>query len=406
MKSTAAKSFWVGVVALIAISVAAAGILVIGAEQKLWEGHNLYLIRFSRTDGLQESAPVTLHGLNVGTVKRMRFPDDPDTTYVDVTLSISSAIASRIREDTVGRLQTYGLLGNKYVELIGGTVDSPILEPGGLLKSIEPVDYEAILNRSGDIVSNVIEVTALLKELLIAINRGDGLIGRLVKDEQFGKEFLSRTHGAVASLEAAAERMRSASGRLDDILASAQAGHGALGVLLTDEESMREVLGAVRSASADAAALAEELRHGQGLLRTLATDQELAREVENAVGDLARASANAADVSEQIRSGEGTLGKLVYDDELYKQTEGFFGGATAGFWKLLLRPLKFLWPFPSQETPPEGASEPPAPAATDPLQAAPIPGMHDEKPRGDSKGGTGITASQSTRELGGEMAGQ
>ena len=95
-------------------------------------------------------------------------------------------VAPRLRENSVATIRTYGLLGDRYIELTAGSPDAAPVQPGGLLSSIDPIDYEAVLGQSGDIVTNIVEVTASLKDVLGAIQRGEGLLGAMVRNRELG----------------------------------------------------------------------------------------------------------------------------------------------------------------------------------------------------------------------------
>src|SRR5438132_20153 len=181
----------VGFLVFVALAILIATIMSLGGEQKFWERKVQYEVHFARTNGLQVGAPVSLTGVTIGSVAEMRFPPDPTASYIQVLVNVLGDATPRIHENSVATIRTFGLLGDRYVELSAGSPDSPPLPAGGLISSIDPVDYEAVLGQSGDIVTNVVEVTASLKVVLQAIERGEGTLGKLVNDP-------SRYHEAKA----------------------------------------------------------------------------------------------------------------------------------------------------------------------------------------------------------------
>lgn len=314
----------------------AVGVFMVGREQQFWEGRTSYRMRFTRTNGLQEGAPVALDGVNVGRVVRMRFPNDPRAQYVEVRVSVSSSIAPRIRRDTIGRIQSLGLLGDKYVELTSGTLHAEPLEEGGLLRSFDPIDYEAIFGQSGDIVTNVIEVTALLRKVLTDVNSGEGVLGRLVSDREFGRRFADNLSLTIGNIE-------SATRRADKLFNRVSAGEGAIGALLTGESRISEIVSHLETASIDIAEFSAKLNGGEGTVARLIADEQYADRV---LGNIEQASLSIAEVSRKVRSGEGTMGKLVYDASLYDRANALLGGnGTGGFWRLLGRTVGFFLPF-------------------------------------------------------------
>jgi phospholipid/cholesterol/gamma-HCH transport system substrate-binding protein len=360
VKSSVSRAFSVGVVSAVSLVIIGVGIFLVGNQQRIWEGRADYGLQFSRTNGLSEGAPVMLDGVNVGGVSSMRFPPDPTARFVEVRISVVEDVMPRIRRDTIGRIQTLGLLGDKYIELTSGSLQAEALTEGELIRSVDPVDYEALIGQSGDIVTNVIEVTGLLKDVLRDIDDGKGLIGRLVSDRDYGRQLAEELRSVITNLE-------SATGRIDHTLERVERGEGALGTLLAADSTLDETLVNLDTASRNVLDFSDKLVHGDGALARLASDDEFA---DRTLGNLQRASSSIADVADQIRAGRGTLGKLVYDEGLYDDAQSLVGGS-GGLWGMLWR---FIWPFSRSETP-QPAADPVLP----PVEAA-ASGANPEAP--------------------------
>src|SRR2546428_11738744 len=96
----------------------------------------------------------------------MRFPPDPAATYIQVLLNVRGDVAPRIRDDTVASIRTYGLLGDRYIELSAGSPEAPAVPPGGLISSIDPVDIRRPVGRGGGIVHNIRQVAPPPEDVL------------------------------------------------------------------------------------------------------------------------------------------------------------------------------------------------------------------------------------------------
>src|SRR5437879_5702545 len=162
----------VGFLVFVALAILIATIMSLGGEQKFWERKVQYEVHFARTNGLQVGAPVSLTGVTIGSVAEMRFPPDPTASYIQVLVNVLGEATPRIHDNSVATIRTFGLLGDRYIELSSGSPDAAPLPPGSLISSIDPVDYEAVLGQSGDIVTNAVEVTASLRVGLQATERG------------------------------------------------------------------------------------------------------------------------------------------------------------------------------------------------------------------------------------------
>ncbi|MBL8424529.1 MAG: MCE family protein [Candidatus Accumulibacter phosphatis] len=102
-----------------------AGILWLASGGALRTTHDLYLaIVDESVAGLNADAPVKYNGVDVGKVRQIRLdPGNPQ----QVNLLFAIERGTPIREDTVAVLKTQGLTGIAYIELSGGTRDSPPL---------------------------------------------------------------------------------------------------------------------------------------------------------------------------------------------------------------------------------------------------------------------------------------
>ncbi len=292
-------------------------IFTLGQQQLLWERKVQYEIRLARTNGLQEGAPVSLTGVPIGSVADMRFPDDPTASYIEVSIKVAQNVAPRIRENTVATVRTYGLLGDRYIELLAGSPDSPPVPPGGLLTSIDPVDYESMLGQGGDIVTNVVEVTASLKTVLQSIEHGEGLLGAMVRNKDLGESTL-------VSLERTMANLQETTREVEMVLRRVSQGQGVLGRLTRDTKESKEMLAGVDRAVKSIDEFTARLNRGKGTVSRLVADEEYANKV---LGNLDKTLHDLSDAAAKLDRGQGTLGKLLNDPALYQEAQGLVGRA-------------------------------------------------------------------------------
>ncbi len=102
-----------------------AGLLWLAAGGALHKRHDLYLaIEEESVSGLSVNAPVKYYGVEVGKVRSIEL-DRSNPKQVRLLLAVERG--TPIKLDTVAVLKTQGLTGIAYVELDGGTPDSPAL---------------------------------------------------------------------------------------------------------------------------------------------------------------------------------------------------------------------------------------------------------------------------------------
>jgi phospholipid/cholesterol/gamma-HCH transport system substrate-binding protein len=107
----------------VALGLALAGIVVffIGQETRLFEERRIFRAYFQNVQGLTEQSPVWLGGLKVGKVESISFTEGTAERGVEVRFRISARLADRVREDSVVRLSSLGVVGEKAVDVSLGS---------------------------------------------------------------------------------------------------------------------------------------------------------------------------------------------------------------------------------------------------------------------------------------------
>jgi phospholipid/cholesterol/gamma-HCH transport system substrate-binding protein len=352
------RTFRIGLMVAVALGIFMLTILSLGQEQRFWQRRVQYEIRFARTNGLQKGALVSLSGVAIGSVDELRFPPDPAETHIQVLINVASNVTERIREDTTAAIRTYGLLGDRYIELSAGSAAAAPLAPGSRLQAVDPIDYEQVIGQSGgDIVSNVVEVTASLRDVLQSIQRGEGLLGAMLKNRELGEATITDLRQTMANLQGTTRS-------LDHIIARVERGEGLLGQLTTRTKENAKLLGRIDRSVANVEDLSQRLAGGKGALPRLFEDKAYADRV---LGNLDRAVADLAEVTAKMKGTQGTFGKLISDPGLYNEAQALVGRVRKSWAARMFRLLG------SSEEPPPASDAPPT-AGTPP---APVPRAPD-----------------------------
>lgn len=361
MKPTPALQIKVGLLILTSLVILGAAIFLMGKERRLFENKVSFEIHFSRTLGLREGAPISLTGVRVGSIESISFPRDPRANYIVVGINVVGEVAPRIRKDMVARIRTQGLLGDKYIELSGGSPQAEPLRPSGLIPSVDPIDYEALLGEGRDVVENFTEAISSLRAILKSVEDGKGLLGQLIASDQQGKwaEAANNLRSASVSLRNIVSAVEKGDGLLGQLVQNREAGEtivedlgiglrqlrkateslhrtaeklekgeGTLGTLIQDPDAGREILANLRRSASNLEGVTRQLREGEGILQKLMTDKPYA---DRLLGDLEKTTRDLADITGKIERGEGTIGALVNDPELYKDAKELVGNAK-GSW--------------------------------------------------------------------------
>jgi phospholipid/cholesterol/gamma-HCH transport system substrate-binding protein len=338
-RSRLAKEISVGAVVSVGIIVFAVAVMAISKESRLFVPRDTYWTRFENTSGLGEGSPVRLVGVQIGTVEEIEFPEDIRESKIKVTFSVDRAFATRIRAGTQAYLKSLTYLSNeKYVELTPGDPDQDRLAVGGFVEPGISV-WEETLQQSQGIADDVKEITASLRDLLVAINRGGGIVQEMIHNPEFGRQGVANLEGSLSALRRTLEGVEKGRGlagvvMTDEVFARKQAEHidatlahlrsvmekldsdtGAVAALTAPDGPGVKAVEDLRSATAALRRVASRLDEGRGLVGRVVNDEDYAsallKKIDGTVG-------HAESILRKVDSGEGTLGGIVNDPEVYE----------------------------------------------------------------------------------------
>ena len=269
----------IGILAIVAIVIAAALILTLGGEGGFfWQRYNLR-VKFSNAGGVQRGSPVRVAGVTVGAVEDIQIVG----SEVDMTLELNEEMQDKVRTMSRATIGSVSLLGEGAVDITASTTGQPIPEWGYVPSNPPPAqlaDVTAQANRG------ITELTALIQD----VRAGKGTMGKLMTDEQLYAELRQFTAAAR---------------NVTDGLAS---GRGTLGQLLNNPESARQLEASLKNLTA----ITNKINAGQGSLGQLMNDPALAK-------NLTAVTANFESLSTKLNQGTGTMGKLMNEDLLYQR---------------------------------------------------------------------------------------
>jgi phospholipid/cholesterol/gamma-HCH transport system substrate-binding protein len=363
----------VGVFVLVALAAFLGLIYALGARARLFEPRVTVHADFTEVGGLAEGATVRLAGVQIGRVTGVHLPGQPGGK-VRVDLTIARQFSDRVRADSIARIDTQGLLGDKIVEITVGTLKAPPLRAGQVLAALDPTDVGQVITQGADTVKSVTALTQSLTETARQLNesklidaaaalvgsarrvtdqvarladrveRGPGLAHALLYDEpvqlarlndliastQKVLDRVERGEGAAGVLTsaqstAAARRLVSAMDRFGAQLDRPASEQGLLPGLLFDPK-YRSVLDEVAVVAKNFREVSDRLAGGRGTLGGLMKD-EPSQGIAQTTRDLQAAMANLRTITGKIDEGEGTVGALLADPTVYERLVSILDGA-------------------------------------------------------------------------------
>ena len=246
----------VGLLLLIALAVFAAAIFLIGERRNLFKTKATYSIFLDSVTGLDKGSNVQLDGVNVGSIEEIDLAEDVRQSQINVKVRIDSRYSGRIREDSMARTRTLGLLGDRYLEISSGSAGFPEVPEGGKIGTAPVTDVDRLRMSGEDLLQNVTRITEQLTTILGRMERGEGLLGELTRDVEPDRKVTTDLLDTLDEIRGMFSELRSGDGpiprllndkemgdklastviRLDQVVAKVEGGEGPVSMLLTDAE--------------------------------------------------------------------------------------------------------------------------------------------------------------------------
>jgi len=165
----------VGIFVFVGLVILAIFILSIGGF-KTWSSGYRININFNFVNGVKAGAPVRFAGVDVGEVKKVVLSFIPQENRSNVRLEIWLRNTIKIPVDSSVWVNTLGLLGEKYVEIMPGKDYANFLKANGSLAGVDPLPIHQIFNRAENILHN-------LDDGIAKIRNKEGSLGKLIYDD-------------------------------------------------------------------------------------------------------------------------------------------------------------------------------------------------------------------------------
>jgi phospholipid/cholesterol/gamma-HCH transport system substrate-binding protein len=340
----------VGIFVVVGLLILALGVFLIGENRKFWQRKITYQAVYSDVAGLRPGSPIAMGGVDVGTVSRVKYSEDPKDPHIYVSLDVVRSQAERIRKPvydettkrvvrkgTVATIVNKGLLGDKMIDLSLAEPGTPVLDPSEPIATDEPLDISKYVAKVDDIVqkTNVIlgnlqeatgafadpkfsqnlkDAVASMHDITDGIAHKDGFAHRII----FDKNDADRIDGILTNTNNSTAQLDGILADLHDVTQHVRSGPGIAHAVVYDGDLSQHAAGSLSEIHQDL----EQIRKGNGLVHALvygdADSQHLMTNV-NAMSDDLRV------IVSNMRSGKGTLGALLVDPSVYEDLKSLLG---------------------------------------------------------------------------------
>lgn len=261
------------------------------------------VVYFDNVTGLKTGAPVEIAGIEVGTVSAIDLEDGK----ARLTLSIRQGVP--VRADTAATIKSRGVLGDKFLELRGGSEGMPTLNAGQrIVQSDRSADLEVLFEKVGQIAD---DIGLVAKSVANVFGGPDGerdlrLTMHSLRDMTVSLNELVQEN--MQAINEVVTNFRDFSGDMKDITGNNKQ---SIGVIVDNFESASGKLSATLD---NMNRMLGSINEGQGPMAKLVNDEDMG-------DDLRKAVASLESVAAKIDEGKGTLGKLVNDKKTGKELD-------------------------------------------------------------------------------------
>jgi phospholipid/cholesterol/gamma-HCH transport system substrate-binding protein len=329
--------FRVGLLIVVAVGVLAALVFVLG-NFSLRSGYTLY-VDYDFSGNIQPGAPVKVSGIKVGKVKEVEFKggaiDEATGRRVQVRLHVwvEDRVKDTIRQNAEFFVNTSGVLGEQYLEIVPGNPELPRLEPGSIVVGVDPPRTDLIVARLYEVLDSISE---LLRE-------DKDLIRNLLADSASAVKELNlllvENREALGKLIVAAEGLATeATGMMQDV----RKGLGdprIIGKTVRDADGLLvSARGSIDALTPKAGTFLDDATRVTGIV----TEERVERTLKVADGAVALTGKatklvdSANGIVEDMRKGKGSVGAFLVREEVYADVREMIRD-------LKRNPWKFFW---------------------------------------------------------------
>lgn len=281
----------------------------------LFNKSDTFYTEYTNVEGLVPSTPVTINGLNVGTVTEIGFKGD-GSGKLAVKLVVNSDF--KFSKNSKAELYETGLIGGKAVAIIPAFDGAENAKNGDVLQGSVKAGLTDLVNQ---------RLTPLQEKIEIMMVGADSLLSNV--NEVFDEQTKANLRASISSLNDIVSNFKETSKAIDLLVAG-------------NEEKLKTTLTNVDNIASNLSKTTAQLAEAD-LKQTIAT--------------LEATIQNFKSISSKITQGEGSIGKLLNDETLYNNLEGASREMESLILDIKLHPARYRRILSKKEIPYEAPDE-------------------------------------------------
>ncbi len=208
-------------------------------------GYKLNVI-FQYVSILDKGAPVRMAGVRIGEVNQVYFMEDKETGQTKVRVEVFIAKRFKIRQNYKFAIRGVHILSEPHIEITPQPGRAPFYREGDTTQGEEPVPVEVLVNRADRIAAHL---EALLKRLRTALEdqeTGESIRETIVNLASITRSLNQILSGPEGDVVETLKHLNSATQSLEAVLSRVERGEGTLGKLTKEEDLYQEMREFVR----------------------------------------------------------------------------------------------------------------------------------------------------------------
>jgi phospholipid/cholesterol/gamma-HCH transport system substrate-binding protein len=217
----------------------------IGNENSVFEPKVTIRARVENVSNLKPGSYVELKGIRIGSVEAIEIISHKE---VEIAMEVLEKELKWIRTDSHVAVSTAGLVGDKFLEIRGGSEKAPPLNPEtDMLSSSGEGSMETFIAKGKSIAEITEGILSKLDQILISLNEGNKL-NKTMNSLQKASSNLEKVSSelSAANMGEMVRSVNKASGAMERIMTRIEKGPGTMNSLIYDDilhEDLRALLG-------------------------------------------------------------------------------------------------------------------------------------------------------------------
>ena len=302
----------VGAFGIVTLTLFIIGINFIKGKDLFHKSRTFYAV-YNSTSGIQDAAPVSINGLNIGKVTDIGFVNKSSSKIL-LELTIYDPIF--IPANSEARIFSLDLLGTKNVEIILGNSSAPAQDGDTLLSSTQ-------MSLSEEVNKQVAPIKEKAENLLSSL---DTMV--TVLQSVFNSETRKSINASFISIQSTLSNLESTSYNLDTLV------YG-------QRKRLERILFNIESITTNFRKNDDKISNVISNF-SMISDTLARANIAGTLANLNNTLTNVAQISEKIDKGEGSLGLLINDQKLYNNLNNSAAQLNALIEDMKINPYRYV----------------------------------------------------------------